>query len=357
MVEHTTSTPYISVMDQYGYQIGKVIGHGSYGTVYEAYFAKQKTMVAIKIISKKKASEDYLTKFLPREIQVMKSLRHKYLISFYQAIETTSRHYIIMELAPCGDVLEWIQKSGACSEALAGKWFSQLALGIAYLHSKGIVHRDLKLENLLLDKRENIKISDFGFSKMVTPQTQPPPTPSYRMMSCFSHLSQTYCGSFAYACPEILLGLPYNPFLSDIWSMGVILYTLMVAHLPFDDTNLKKLLRETQKEVSFPSHLNISEDVKDLVHRVLRPASKRLNILDVLKTPWVLKYLAEKPTTEIKALEAICGSRPAEPAPSKAATPSTKSRSLTFIPDKKRGASRTRSTGQLKGNKNTEKAS
>lgn len=70
MVEHTTSTPYISVMDQYGYQIGKVIGHGSYGTVYEAYFAKQKTMVAIKIISKKKASEDYLTKFLPREIQV-----------------------------------------------------------------------------------------------------------------------------------------------------------------------------------------------------------------------------------------------------------------------------------------------
>lgn len=74
MVEHTTSTPYISVMDQYGYQIGKVIGHGSYGTVYEAYFAKQKTMVAIKIISKKKASEDYLTKFLPREIQVIFTL-------------------------------------------------------------------------------------------------------------------------------------------------------------------------------------------------------------------------------------------------------------------------------------------
>lgn len=74
-------------------------------------------------------------------LQVMKSLRHKYLISFYQAIETTSRHYIIMELAPCGDVLEWIQKSGACSEALAGKWFSQMALGMAYLHGKGIVHR------------------------------------------------------------------------------------------------------------------------------------------------------------------------------------------------------------------------
>ncbi|XP_042331049.1 testis-specific serine/threonine-protein kinase 4 isoform X1 [Sceloporus undulatus] len=355
MVEHSSSTPYVSVMDQYGYQIGKVIGHGSYGTVYEAYFSKQKTMVAIKIISKKKASEDYLSKFLPREIQVMKSLRHKYVISFYQAIETTSRHYIIMELAPCGDVLEWIQKSGACSEALAGKWFSQMALGIAYLHGKGIVHRDLKLENLLLDKRENIKISDFGFSKMVSAPTQPSQTPSYRMMSCFSHLSQTYCGSFAYACPEILLGLPYNPFLSDIWSMGVILYTLVVAHLPFDDTNLKKLLRETQKEVTFPSHLQISEEIKDLIHRILRPASKRLNILEVLKVPWVLKFLAEKPTTEMKALEAICGPRSTEGG--KNLTPSTKSRSLTFTPDKKKAASRTRSTGQLKGSKNAEKSS
>lgn len=83
-------------------------------------------------------------------------------------------------------------------------------------------------------------------------------------MNCLSHLSQTYCGSFAYACPEILLGLPYNPFLSDTWSMGVILYTLVVARLPFDDTNLKKLLRETQKEVTFPANLTISQECKVL---------------------------------------------------------------------------------------------
>ncbi|ERE89418.1 testis-specific serine/threonine-protein kinase 4-like isoform 1 [Cricetulus griseus] len=261
-------------MEEYGYEVGKIIGHGSYGTVYEAYYTKQKVMVAVKIISKKKASDDYLNKFLPREIQVMKVLRHKYLINFYQAIETTSRVYIILELAQGGDVLEWIQRYGACSETLAGKWFSQMALGIAYLHSKGIVHRltpslsaagrDLKLENLLLDKRENVKISDFGFSKMVmVPSNQPVrSSPSYLQMSGLSHLSQTYCGSFAYACPEILLGLPYNPFLSDTWSMGVILYTLVVAHLPFDDTNLKKLLRETQKEVMFPTNLSVSLECK-----------------------------------------------------------------------------------------------
>ncbi|XP_054385897.1 testis-specific serine/threonine-protein kinase 4 isoform X4 [Pongo abelii] len=257
-----TITAYHSLMDEYGYEVGKAIGHGSYGSVYEAFYTKQKVMLAVKIISKKKASDDYLNKFLPREIQVMKVLRHKYLINFYQAIESTSRVYIILELAQGGDVLEWIQRYGACSEPLAGKWFSQLTLGIAYLHSKSIVHRDLKLENLLLDKWENVKISDFGFAKMV-PSNQPvDSSPSYRQVNCFSHFSQTYCGSFAYACPEILRGLPYNPFLSDTWSMGIILYTLVVAHLPFDDTNLKKLLRETQKEVTFPANHTISQECK-----------------------------------------------------------------------------------------------
>nr|KAF6394134.1 testis specific serine kinase 4 [Pipistrellus kuhlii] len=309
----TTSTPaYRSVMEEYGYEVGKAIGNGSYGTVYEAYYTKQKVMVAVKIISKKKASEDYLNKFLPREIQVMKVLRHKNLINFYQAIETTSRVYIILELAQGGDVLEWVQRYGACSEPLAGKWFSQMTLGIAYLHSKGIVHRfsapyrDLKLENLLLDKRENVKISDFGFAKMVPSNYTVRNSPSLQQRDCFTHLSQTYCGSFAYACPEILLGLPYNPFLSDTWSMGVILYTLLVARLPFDDTNLKKLLKETQKEVSFPPNLSISPECKNLVFQTLRQATKRATILDIIKDPWVIKFQPEQPTHEIRLLEAMC---------------------------------------------------
>ncbi|XP_055472231.1 testis-specific serine/threonine-protein kinase 4 [Psammomys obesus] len=314
--ETASANAYRSVMEEYGYEVGKVIGHGSYGTVYEAYYTKQKIMVAVKIISKKKASDDYLNKFLPREIQVMKVLRHKYLINFYQAIETTSRVYIILELAQGGDVLEWIQRYGACSEPIAGKWFSQMALGIAYLHSKGIVHRltpslsaagrDLKLENLLLDKRENVKISDFGFAKMVSSNQTVRSSPSYRQMNYPSNLSQTYCGSFAYACPEILLGLPYNPFLSDTWSMGVILYTLVVAKLPFDDTNLKKLLRETQKEVTFPANLTISQECKNLIFQMLRQATKRATILDVLKDPWMLKFQPEQPSQEIKLLEAMC---------------------------------------------------
>lgn len=236
----------------------------------------------------------------------MKVLRHKNLINFYQAIETTSRVYIILELAQGGDVLEWVQRYGACSEPLAGKWFSQITLGIAYLHSKGIVHRDLKLENLLLDKRENVKISDFGFAKMIPASHSVCNNPSLHQRNCFTHLSQTYCGSFAYACPEILLGLPYNPFLSDTWSMGVILYTLLVARLPFDDTNLKKLLKETQKEVTFPPNLSVSQECKNLIFQMLRQATKRATILDIIKDPWVLKFQPEQPTHEIRLLEAMC---------------------------------------------------
>uniref|UniRef100_A0A8C8S148 non-specific serine/threonine protein kinase n=1 Tax=Pelusios castaneus TaxID=367368 RepID=A0A8C8S148_9SAUR len=232
----------------------------------------------------------------------MKGLHHKNLVTFYQAIETTSRHYIIMELAPGGDVLEWVQSAGPCTEALAGRWFSQLTLGVAYLHGKGIVHRDLKLENLLLDKRENVKISDFGFSKQVVVPPSPA-SPSYSQLTGATPLSQTYCGSFAYACPEILLGLPYNPFLADTWSMGVILYTLAVAHLPFDDTNLKRLLRETQREVVFPPHPPVAQECKELVHRLLRPAARRPTVLDLLQTPWVLRFQAEQPHAELRALE------------------------------------------------------
>ncbi|EHB18781.1 Testis-specific serine/threonine-protein kinase 4, partial [Heterocephalus glaber] len=263
--------------------------------------------------------------------QVMKVLRHKYLISFYQATETTSRVYIILELAQGGDILEWIQCYGACSEALAGKWFSQITLGIAYLHSKGIVHRlltpgasapniinlilnlttnlfatgrNLKLENLLLDKQENVKISDFGFAKMVSPNQTGHKSSSYHCASIVSHLSQTYCGSFAYSCPEVLRGLPYNPFLSDTWSMGVILYTLVVARLPFDDTNLKKLLRGTRKEVTFPPNHTISHECKNLILQMLCQAAKRATILDIIKDPWVVKFQPEPTTYEIKLLEA-----------------------------------------------------
>ena len=184
-----------ALLERYGYQLGDVLGKGSYAVVRKAYSKRHKRDIAIKIICKKKAPEDFLTKFLPREIKVLKRIRHQYVIALIEVIETNTRMYIITELAQTGDLLEYIRKQGALSESTAREMFKQLASGVLYCHEADIVHRDLKCENLLLDKELNLIISDFGFARE-----------NLTTATGKKKLSHTYCGSYAYAPPEILKG-------------------------------------------------------------------------------------------------------------------------------------------------------
>lgn len=205
------------VLESQGLIVGKTLGSGSYATVKSAYDMNRKHKVAIKIINKKKAADEYLTKFLPREVEVMQNFgKHYALIHFYQIIETTSWHFFIMELCESGDLLGEIKTRGYIDEDQAGQWFIHLFDGTKYMHSKGIVHRDIKCENLVLTKEKTLKITDFGFAKKIA-----------KTKSGIPVLSETYCGSYAYAPPEILKGTPYNPELADVWSMGVVLYTMV----------------------------------------------------------------------------------------------------------------------------------
>ena len=192
-----------ALLAQYGYGLGEQLGKGSYAIVRAAASKKHKRRVAIKIISKKKAPEDYLTKFLPREIQVLKRLRHPNCISLLEAIETNTRIYLIMNLAENGDLLEYIRQRGPMPDEDARKFFQQLINATDYFHSLGIVHRDLKCENLLLESNCNIVVSDFGFARgqMIIPETGK------------RRLSQTFCGSYAYAPPEILRGFKFKFFI------------------------------------------------------------------------------------------------------------------------------------------------
>jgi len=198
-----------ALLAQYGYGLGEQLGKGSYAIVRGASSKKHKRRVAIKIISKKKAPEDYLTKFLPREIQVLKRLRHPNCISLLEAIETNTRIYLIMNLAENGDLLEYIRERGPMPDDDARRYFRHLITAVEYFHSLGIVHRDLKCENLLLDLNFNIVVSDFGFARgqMVNPETGK------------RRLSQTFCGSYAYAPPEILRGL--LSFLFYIYNISI----------------------------------------------------------------------------------------------------------------------------------------
>ena len=208
------------ILDQFGYRVKARLGSGSYSTVVTAYSEKHGSNVAIKVISKKDARTEFLNKFLPREIDIVKTIKHQNLVMFLQTIETSTRVYVVMEDVAGGNILQLIQKHKRVAEHRAGVWFRQMCDGIEYCHSRGVVHRDLKCENLLLDSDENVKIIDFGFAR----SEMLPVNGLYKV-------SETYCGSYAYAAPEILMGLPYIPQLADIWSMGVILYVMVILNI------------------------------------------------------------------------------------------------------------------------------
>ena len=301
-----------ALLAQYGYTLGPSLGKGSYAVVKGAQSKKHKRKVAIKIISKKKAPEDYLTKFLPREIQVLKRLRHPHCITLLEAIETNTRIYLIMNLAENGDLLEYIRTNGALSDEGARAFFIQLISATEYFHTLGIVHRDLKCENLLLDHNFNIVVSDFGFARtsMVNPETKK------------RVLSQTFCGSYAYAPPEILRGIAYDAMLADIWSLGVVLFTMVSASLPFDDSHLKTLLDQVMRPVHFSRRKNISQEVKDLINKMLQPdVRKRYDLPEIKEHIWVKgeKLPREEETNNIKpVLEAKAAEETTVPSETKA---------------------------------------
>ncbi|XP_076173669.1 testis-specific serine/threonine-protein kinase 3 [Ptiloglossa arizonensis] len=276
----------LTVLESHGYSIGKTIGAGSYATVKVAKSDRHACQVAVKIVSKFQAPGEHLRKFLPREIEVVKGLKHPNLIRFLQAIETTHRVYIIMEYAQNGSLLDIIRRDTYIDEVRSRKWFRQLLEGIDYCHRRGIVHRDVKCENLLMDQNFNIKLSDFGFARgQMIPKDGITP------------LSETFCGSYAYASPEILKGVPYLPQLSDVWSMGVVLYAMVYGRLPFDDTNYSQLLKQVQSKVTFPREPRVSEACRSLISRILVPQQTRLQIDNIRNDVWLVVSLVTAQTS------------------------------------------------------------
>ncbi|KAI5753364.1 hypothetical protein M8J77_026227 [Diaphorina citri] len=268
----------VTVLESHGYTVGKIIGTGSYATVKLARSTRHSGDVAIKIVSKVQAPPDYLKKFLPREIEVVKGLKHPNLIRFLQAIETTHRVYIIMEYAENGSLFDIIRGQGYIDEIRARRWFGQLLEALQYCHERGVVHRDIKCENLLLDSDYNIKLSDFGFARAHM---------RCRSNAADNSLSETFCGSYAYASPEILQGIPYAPHLSDIWSMGVVLFAMVFGRLPFDDSSVNELLKQVQNKVTFPKQPEVSTECKELISNILSPVQTRPRLKTIAEDRWL----------------------------------------------------------------------
>lgn len=288
-----------SLLTLHGYRVGRTIGKGSYATVKEATSQKHRCKVAIKIITKKNTQKDYIEKFLPREIEVIKILKHPSIVLFNQCIETTNRVYLIMEYLNNGDLLEAIRNRKIIPENQAAVWFAQMMAGIEYCHNQGVVHRDLKCENLLLDNHENLKLTDFGFARSNMKPLLGQPV-----------LSETYCGSYAYAAPEILTGCPYRPQLADIWSMGVILYVMVIGRLPFDDSNHRELLKQVRFGPTFPHKRPISNECKNIITKILVRREDRPPIGIIKQHVW---YQRNVPVSVIRECEPDKGRRHSMP--------------------------------------------
>ncbi|XP_013993833.1 testis-specific serine/threonine-protein kinase 1 [Salmo salar] len=267
------------VLKKRGYTLGISLGEGSYAKVKSAYSERLKTNVAIKIINRKKAPPDFLEKFLPRELDILASLNHRNIVKTFEIFETSEgKVYMIMELGVQGDLLEFIKFRGALPEDFTRKLFKQLSLAIKFAHALDVVHRDLKCENLLLDQDFNLKVSDFGFARRIKYDEDG------QMI-----LSKTFCGSAAYASPEVLQGVPYNPKVYDVWSMGVVLFIMLCGSMPYDDSNIKKMLKiQKEHRIDFPRSKAVPTEYKDLIYRMLNPdVAQRVEIDDILEHVWV----------------------------------------------------------------------
>uniref|UniRef100_A0A8C5BZ21 non-specific serine/threonine protein kinase n=1 Tax=Gadus morhua TaxID=8049 RepID=A0A8C5BZ21_GADMO len=206
-----------------------------------------------------------------REVRIMKILNHPNIVKLFEVIETDRTLYLIMEYASGGEVFDYLVAHGRMKEKEARAKFRQIVSAVQYCHQKHIVHRDLKAENLLLDADMNIKIADFGFSNEFTTGNK----------------LDTFCGSPPYAAPELFQGKKYDGPEVDVWSLGVILYTLVSGSLPFDGQNLKEL-RERVLRGKYRIPFYMSTDCENLLKRflVLNP-SKRGTLEQIMKDRWI----------------------------------------------------------------------
>ncbi|WVQ84983.1 hypothetical protein IAT38_007147 [Cryptococcus sp. DSM 104549] len=247
-----------------GYTLGRVIGEGTYGSVHLATHRLTGTRTAIKKIPKS------FTPHLTREIHHHRRLHHPHIVHLHEILATETHIWLVTELCSGGELFDYLVERGRMLEGEARRLFGELTVAVGTMHRQGVVHRDLKLENVLLDGELRIKLGDLGFAR----EWQK------------GRLMDTFCGTTGYASPEMLACRKYLGVETDIWSLGIILYILLCGGLPFDDDDervMKDLIRKGEYEE--PDWL--SEEARSLIRGMLQhDPTQRLTIEGILTHPW-----------------------------------------------------------------------
>ena len=271
------------------YVLGQTLGEGEFGKVKLAWSETGgvRKYYAVKLIRQDRLNgvDPAQRSKVTHEINSLKACRHPHIVPLRRLMRTDSYIGIVLDYASGGDMFNYIYKNGRPDERTAKRLFAQLVSGVSYLHQKGIVHRDLKLENLLLDGNNSIMISDFGFAN------------SFRTASGIK-LMKTSCGSPCYAAPEVVNSEDqYDGKKADVWSVGVILFTFLAGYLPFDDDpnnpdseNIQQLYQYiATTPLKFPDWIGV--EARDLLRRILvvDPA-QRARMADIVSHSWLREH-------------------------------------------------------------------
>ncbi|KAI4327203.1 hypothetical protein L6164_019691 [Bauhinia variegata] len=264
------------------YEPLKELGSGNFGVARLVRDKKSRELVAVKYIERGKKIDENVQ----REIINHRSLRHPNIIKFKEVLLTPTHLAIVMEYAAGGELFDRICSAGRFSEDEARFFFQQLISGVSYCHSMQICHRDLKLENTLLDgsPTPRLKICDFGYSKSALLHSQPKST----------------VGTPAYIAPEVLSRKEYDGKIADVWSCGVTLYVMLVGAYPFEDPEdprnfRKSISRIMSVQYSIPDYVRVSADCRNLLSQIfVADPAKRITISKIKEHPWFLKNLARE---------------------------------------------------------------
>jgi 5'-AMP-activated protein kinase catalytic alpha subunit len=201
-----------------GYALGAVVGQGGFCKVRVGTHQLTGARVAVKVIDKKALTDANDRRRVGREVRVLKRLACGAVIRLFDVVTAPAHIFVVMEYADGGSLLDHVRAAGRLAEPAACRIFQQLLAGVAFCHAHGVIHRDVKLENALLDRDGNIKLIDFGLAALVPSLTTP---------------LRVHCGSPSYAAPEIVARKPYLGPPVDVWSLGVVLFACAAGFLPF----------------------------------------------------------------------------------------------------------------------------
>ncbi|KAF2267106.1 serine/threonine protein kinase-like protein Kin1 [Lojkania enalia] len=270
--------------------LGKTIGAGSMGKVKLAKNVATGEQVAVKIVPRQSTDQhhsqadreraDHSKEVrTAREAAIVSLLNHPYICGMRDVVRTNYHWYMLFEYVNGGQMLDYIISHGRLKEKQARKFARQIASALDYCHRNSIVHRDLKIENILISKTGDIKIIDFGLSNLFSPR---------------NHL-KTFCGSLYFAAPELLQAKQYTGPEVDVWSFGIVLYVLVCGKVPFDDQSMPQLHAKIKKgHVDYPPWL--SAECRNLIHRMLQTdPSQRMTLGEIMNHPWLTKGFNSPP--------------------------------------------------------------